>query len=165
MEKTLFTLWTVLANRKSAVMLKAQNVEFQQGPLSRRSCSCFSVQSHHGLGWQSESTLTKVQVSYDTGYDDASRPLSGVACSDGKNGLITRYGFQTQGNIPNYPNIGGYVGVAGWNSSQVRIQSSAALIRTLPSVARVGSWPTKIGLCISWPLTTPVRASTLPKLP
>jgi hypothetical protein len=40
-----------------------------------------------------------------------------VACSDGKNGLITRYGWQTQGNIPKFPNIGGAQAIAGWNSA------------------------------------------------
>lgn len=31
-------------------------------------------------------------VSYDTGYDLASRSMDDVSCSDGPNGLITRYG-------------------------------------------------------------------------
>jgi hypothetical protein len=57
-------------------------------------------------------------VSYDTGYDDASRPLTSVACSDGKNGLITKYGWHTQGQIPRFPNIGGAAAVAGWNSPE-----------------------------------------------
>lgn len=56
-------------------------------------------------------------VSYDPGYDQASRSLTAVACSDGKNGLITRYGWQTQGNIPKFPNIGGAQAIAGWNSA------------------------------------------------
>ncbi|KAI2470109.1 SnodProt1 [Annulohypoxylon bovei var. microspora] len=54
-------------------------------------------------------------VSYDTGYDDASRSLTVVSCSDGQNGLITRYGWQTQGAIP-APYIGGADSIAGWNS-------------------------------------------------
>jgi len=59
-----------------------------------------------------------ITVSYDTGYDDASRSLTAVSCSDGANGLITKYGWQTQGQIPHFPYIGGYEGVAGWNSAQ-----------------------------------------------
>ncbi|SCO92471.1 probable SnodProt1 precursor [Fusarium oxysporum] len=57
-----------------------------------------------------------VTVSFDPGYDQASRSMNDVACSDGKNGLITRYGWKTQGNIPKFPNIGGAQAVAGWNS-------------------------------------------------
>lgn len=56
-------------------------------------------------------------VSYDPGYDQSSRSLTAVACSDGKNGLITRYGWQTQGNIPKFPYIGGAQAIAGWNSA------------------------------------------------
>ncbi|KAF2277953.1 heat-stable 19 kDa antigen precursor, partial [Westerdykella ornata] len=57
-------------------------------------------------------------VSYDEGYDNAGRSLTAVSCSDGENGLITRYGWQTQGQIPNFPYIGGFQGIAGWNSPQ-----------------------------------------------
>ena len=64
------------------------------------------------------SLASAITVSYDTGYDDKSRSLTAVSCSDGVNGLITKYGWQTQGAIPNYPYIGGYQGVAGWNSPQ-----------------------------------------------
>ncbi|OCK80793.1 heat-stable 19 kDa antigen precursor [Lepidopterella palustris CBS 459.81] len=59
-----------------------------------------------------------ITVSYDKGYDDGSRSMTAVACSDGANGLITKYGWQTQGAIPVFPYIGGYQGVAGWNSDQ-----------------------------------------------
>jgi hypothetical protein len=58
-------------------------------------------------------------VSYDTGYDDASRSLTSVSCSDGANGLITKYGWQNQGAVAGFPRIGGYMGIAGWNSAQV----------------------------------------------
>lgn len=61
--------------------------------------------------------LTPIPVSYDEGYDQASRALTAVSCSDGANGLITKYGWQTQGNIKT-PYFGGYSGVAGWNSAQ-----------------------------------------------
>lgn len=60
-----------------------------------------------------------VTVSYDTGYDDGSRSMTAVSCSDGTNGLITRYGWQTQGQIPNFPYIGGSSAIAGWNSASV----------------------------------------------
>ncbi|RCI12695.1 hypothetical protein L249_0665 [Ophiocordyceps polyrhachis-furcata BCC 54312] len=56
-------------------------------------------------------------VSYDPGYDDASRSLTRISCSDGPNGLITRYHWQTQGQIPGFPNIGGMQGVS-YNSPQ-----------------------------------------------
>ncbi|KAI2637913.1 Cerato-platanin [Hypomontagnella submonticulosa] len=58
-----------------------------------------------------------VSVSYDTGYDDASRSLTAVACSDGPNGLITKYGWQTQGQIPNFSFIGGADVIAGHGSA------------------------------------------------
>lgn len=60
---------------------------------------------------------TAVTVSYDTGYDDAGRSLTAVSCSDGTNGLITRYGYQTQGAIPHFPHVGGAAQIAGWNSA------------------------------------------------
>ena len=55
-------------------------------------------------------------MAYDTGYDDGSRSLTAVSCSDGQNGLITRYGWQTQGQIPKFPYIGAAAAVEGWNS-------------------------------------------------
>ncbi|KAF4449178.1 putative SnodProt1 precursor [Fusarium austroafricanum] len=55
-------------------------------------------------------------VSYDPGYDQKGRSLDVVSCSDGKNGLETRYGWKTQGQIPKFPYIGGAQAVAGWNS-------------------------------------------------
>ncbi|KAL1621313.1 hypothetical protein SLS56_009253 [Neofusicoccum ribis] len=56
-------------------------------------------------------------VSYDTGYDDASRSLTAVSCSDGVNGLITKYGWQTQGAVSKFPYIGGSDTIAGWGSA------------------------------------------------
>lgn len=58
-------------------------------------------------------------VSYDTGYDDGSRALTALSCSDGANGLITKHGWNTQANVPSFPRIGGYQGIEGWNSAQV----------------------------------------------
>ena len=83
-------------------------------------------------------SLAAVQtVSYDTGYDDASRSLTVVACSDGANGIITsmiadvlrqgevgtdlfvlEYGYKTQGAIPTFPNIGGSGDISGYNDPQ-----------------------------------------------
>ncbi|KAI1778946.1 SnodProt1 [Hypoxylon cercidicola] len=57
-----------------------------------------------------------ITVSYDTGYDDKSRSLTSVACSDGQNGLITRYGWQTQGAIPAMY-LGAADTISGWNSA------------------------------------------------
>ncbi|KAJ3493826.1 hypothetical protein NLG97_g4487 [Lecanicillium saksenae] len=62
------------------------------------------------------STALGATVSYDTGYDDGSRSLLRVACSDGDNGLISRYKWKTQAEIPRFPYIGGASAVAGWNS-------------------------------------------------
>ncbi|KAI4669784.1 uncharacterized protein J4E79_000062 [Alternaria viburni] len=64
------------------------------------------------------SLASAITVSYDTGYDDGSRALTSLACSDGSNGLITKYNWQTQANVAGFPKIGGYMGVAGWNSPQ-----------------------------------------------
>ncbi|KAF2025384.1 heat-stable 19 kDa antigen precursor [Setomelanomma holmii] len=64
------------------------------------------------------SMTSAISVSYDPGYDDASRSLTAVSCSDGANGLITKYGWQTQGAVAKFPYIGGYQGVEGWNSAQ-----------------------------------------------
>lgn len=43
--------------------------------------------------------------------------MTAVSCSDGTNGLITRYGYQTQGAIPRFPHVGGAAQIAGWNSA------------------------------------------------
>ena len=64
------------------------------------------------------SLTSAITVSYDTGYDDRGKSLATVACSDGQNGLMTKYGWSTVGNIPSYPYVGGYQGVSGWNSPQ-----------------------------------------------
>lgn len=63
--------------------------------------------------------VSNVSVSHDPGYDDRSRSLNLVSCSDGQNGLITKHGWQTQGAVPRFPNIGGSQFVTGWNSTNV----------------------------------------------
>ncbi|KAI4675732.1 uncharacterized protein J4E88_007767 [Alternaria novae-zelandiae] len=75
-----------------------------------------SITSAAILGFAS--LASAITVSYDTGYDDGSRSLTSLACSDGSNGLITKYNWQTQANVAGFPKIGGYMGVAGWNSPQ-----------------------------------------------
>jgi hypothetical protein len=57
-----------------------------------------------------------VTLSYDPGYSQGDRSLDVVSCSDGSNGLITRYGWSKQSDIPRFPYIGGSSEIAGWNS-------------------------------------------------
>ena len=45
-----------------------------------------------------------------------------VACSDGENGLETRYGWKIQSDVPNFPYVGGAFRVAGWNDPRVSEQ-------------------------------------------
>lgn len=81
-----------------------------------------------------------VSVSYDAGYDDAGRALTAVSCSDGVNGLITKYGWQTQGAIPRFPHIGGAPDIAGWNSanaSLLLLHVCATSALTIPTVWQV----------------------------
>ncbi|KAH7911908.1 Cerato-platanin [Hygrophoropsis aurantiaca] len=59
---------------------------------------------------------TTYSLSYDNTYDDATLSLDDVACSDGTNGLITK-GYTELGQLPTYPNVGGFVAVTGWNSA------------------------------------------------
>lgn len=63
-------------------------------------------------------TTAALTVSYDKGYDLSDRSLNDVACSDGENGLITRFGWSVQGDASNFPNIGGAPAVEGWNSPE-----------------------------------------------
>ena len=55
-------------------------------------------------------------MSYDTGYDDATRSLAAVACSDGTNGVMWKYNWKVQGDVKNFPFIGGSEAIGGWNS-------------------------------------------------
>lgn len=57
-------------------------------------------------------------VSYDRGYDEPGRSLTKVSCSDGVNGLMTRFHWDTQDDIPIFPFIGGAQAVSGWNSTE-----------------------------------------------
>jgi hypothetical protein len=55
-----------------------------------------------------------VTATYDTDYDDRSSSTNKVACSNGKNGLSSRY--PTLGDFPSFPYIGGAYGIV-WNST------------------------------------------------
>ncbi|KAJ7052609.1 immunomodulatory protein [Mycena amicta] len=55
-------------------------------------------------------------VAYDQTYDNGSNSMDIVACSNGANGLITRFGFETFSDIPNFPFIGAAGAVEGFNS-------------------------------------------------
>ncbi|KAK2623954.1 hypothetical protein QTJ16_006588 [Diplocarpon rosae] len=56
-----------------------------------------------------------IRVSFDGGYDSADRDLTLVSCSDGSNGLIQK-GYAKQGNLPNFPLIGGASVIEKYNS-------------------------------------------------
>ncbi len=55
-------------------------------------------------------------VRYNTFYDNASTSMNNVACSNGDNGLVTK--FPTFGSLPSFPAIGGVSAVKGWNSPE-----------------------------------------------
>jgi Cerato-platanin len=57
-----------------------------------------------------------VTVKYDSQYDNRDISLDAVACSDGKNGLLTK-GYKTFGDLPNFPHIGAASAVEGYNSA------------------------------------------------
>ncbi|GJJ10904.1 hypothetical protein Clacol_005132 [Clathrus columnatus] len=59
---------------------------------------------------------TILKVTYDNTFDNPTGSLNGVACSNGKNGLVTR-GFTDFKSLPSFPFIGGAQAVAGWNST------------------------------------------------
>jgi hypothetical protein len=54
-------------------------------------------------------------LSWDATYDNENGDLATVACSDGENGLLTR-GFETFGDLPTFPNIGGIPAIEGFDS-------------------------------------------------
>ena len=55
-----------------------------------------------------------VTVSYDTVYDNSAQSLLTVSCSNGPYGLDPPY--NTFGDLPDFPYIGGAAAVAGWGS-------------------------------------------------
>ena len=60
---------------------------------------------------------TTISVAYSTAYDNSALSLTGVACSNGVNGLLTK-GYDTLGSLPTFPDVGGSSMVAGWNSTK-----------------------------------------------
>nr|OQO19514.1 hypothetical protein B0A51_14013 [Rachicladosporium sp. CCFEE 5018] len=54
-----------------------------------------------------KTAVSAATVSYDAGYDNPFRSLAVTSCSNGVNGLITKHGWQNQGDIPRFPHIGG----------------------------------------------------------
>jgi len=60
---------------------------------------------------------TTVSVSYDNTYDNGAGEMTSVACSDGPNGLITKYGWTTFSQIPKFPHIGGSSTIPGWDAA------------------------------------------------
>ncbi|KIM63755.1 hypothetical protein SCLCIDRAFT_1213915 [Scleroderma citrinum Foug A] len=61
------------------------------------------------------SQTTTQTLSYDPVYDNASQSLDKLACSNGSNGLETK-GYETLGELPKFPYVGGVYTVTGWNS-------------------------------------------------
>ncbi|KAG7086420.1 hypothetical protein E1B28_002374 [Marasmius oreades] len=55
-----------------------------------------------------------VQLRYDNHYDDANGSMNIVACSNGVNGLASR--FPTFGSVPGFPHIGAADVIAGFDS-------------------------------------------------
>jgi hypothetical protein len=54
-----------------------------------------------------------LRATFDQTYDNKHGSLNNVACSNGQNGLVSR--FPTFGDIPSFPNIGGAFDIV-WNS-------------------------------------------------
>ncbi|KAL0575661.1 hypothetical protein V5O48_006317 [Marasmius crinis-equi] len=80
-----------------------------------------------------------VQLQYDTVYDNAGQSMLTVACSDGENGLASR--FPTFGSVPGFPHIGAADAVGGFNSPncgacfQVTYTNSQGTTRSIKVVA------------------------------
>ncbi|KAF8120902.1 Cerato-platanin [Boletus edulis] len=62
------------------------------------------------------SSVRAIQLKYDNTYDTSGLSLDTVACSNGPNGLETKYGYTTLGTVPAYPNLGAVYTVSGWDS-------------------------------------------------
>jgi len=74
----------------------------------------FAVAAALGFATSAFSQATYTAL-YDNLYDHADQSLNSVACSTGKYGLLTR-GYNTFGDLPNFPFIGGAPVIEGWNS-------------------------------------------------
>ncbi|KAF9009507.1 Cerato-platanin-domain-containing protein [Cyathus striatus] len=67
-----------------------------------------------------ERRAVSTSATWSSYYTDASTSLGPVACSNGNNGLTTRFGYTTMGDVPSFPYVAaGPVNLGfGWNSSQ-----------------------------------------------
>ncbi|KAI9452944.1 Cerato-platanin-domain-containing protein [Lactarius psammicola] len=54
-------------------------------------------------------------VRFNTFYDNPQTSLNNIACSNGRNGTITKR-FPTFGSLPSFPDIGAAKPVGAWNS-------------------------------------------------
>ncbi|KAJ3483676.1 hypothetical protein NLI96_g6158 [Meripilus lineatus] len=57
-----------------------------------------------------------LDLTYSGQYDNAKLSLTGVACSNGPNGLLTK-GYKTLGDLKNFPYVGAAQYIEGWNSA------------------------------------------------
>jgi hypothetical protein len=60
--------------------------------------------------------LIQYNVRYDATYDNPNGLISGVACSNGVNGLNTR-GYVHFSDLPTFPNLAAWQGIS-WNSTE-----------------------------------------------
>ncbi|KAI5778007.1 immunomodulatory protein [Geopyxis carbonaria] len=60
-------------------------------------------------------TALAVTASYDPAYDVTTASTSTLACSDGSNGLASKY--PTLGSFPRFPYIAAAAAVGGWNAA------------------------------------------------
>ena len=56
------------------------------------------------------------RAGFDNTYDNSGASMLTTSCSDGSNGLASR--FPTFGSVPSFPNIGGASAIPGWNSAE-----------------------------------------------
>lgn len=59
------------------------------------------------------------RIAWDANYNSSSSSLNTVSCSDGVNGLISRYAWQTLKDVPSFPHVGAIDSIGGWNSAAV----------------------------------------------
>lgn len=113
-------LWLVVLRQNHSVSLfqiphKALTLCPSDTPLTSTMKFASSIFSLLALALPAFSQTTTQTLSYDTAYDNSSGLLSNLACSDGEYGLETK-GYNTLGELPNFPNVGGVYTVTGWDS-------------------------------------------------
>ncbi|KAJ3209168.1 hypothetical protein HDU82_001270 [Entophlyctis luteolus] len=62
------------------------------------------------------SPVQTVSVAYDRTYDNPHTPLTALACSDGPNGLITKFHVSELAEVHHFPFVAGVGTVHSWNS-------------------------------------------------